>query len=66
MLEILFNATVPGACINAVYAAEERERQNKQHRHDECEFDKPGIVQTSRLANSRGKLISLFDRPRKE
>ncbi len=66
MLEILFNATVPGACINAVYAAEERERQNKQHRHDNLALDKSGSAQTSRLANSWAKLISLFDRPRKE
>lgn len=61
--EILFNATIPGACMNAVQAAKERDRQSKRHSYDERRSGNLAKKRSWRRATVWAKLVSLFSRP---
>ena len=61
--EILFNATIPGACMNAVRAANERDRQSKRHPNDERRSANPAETRASRRATVWAKIVSLFSSP---
>ncbi len=60
--EILFNATIPGAYVNAMRAAEEQEQRSKRHRRDKLEFDCSDDSPKSRRAAAWARLSSLFHR----
>lgn len=57
--EILFNATIPGAYINAVNASNERDRR---HPNDDRMLDKSAGVRKSVWAALWVKLVSRFSR----
>lgn len=61
--DILFNATIPGACMNAVNAAQERNRQNERYRHKERASDKSTGLRRSRLAAVWAIFVSRFRHP---
>jgi len=58
--EILFNATVPGACMNAVQASKERDRQSKRHHRNDREIKDPDAAMASRRATVWARLFSRF------
>ena len=60
--EILFNATIPGAYINAVNASNERNRRARRHPNDDRMLDKSAGVRKSVWAALWVKLVSRFSR----
>ena len=58
--EILFNATIPGAYMNAMQAAKERDHQNKHLLYDERRSRKPAEKRLPRGATVWAKFVSLF------
>ncbi len=62
--EILFNATIPGACINAVDATKERDRACKRHPAGKRVGNKPTKAPLWAGPAIWVKFISQFSRPR--
>ncbi|MDW4551062.1 hypothetical protein R5H32_17000 [Defluviimonas sp. D31] len=61
--EILYNATVPGAFMNALDAAKERDRQNKRYLTNDRRFEKSVAGRASRRATFWARIRSLYIRP---
>ena len=60
--DILFKATIPGACINAIQTAEESKRQNKRKGHTRHPGDKPRGTQASLRPKFWSELVSRIGR----